>query len=72
MNTEHAAVKMKLSKPPPGGFGNYQYLQETRNLERMSSFKIFLRWYNNKDIVPFLEAMQKLNAYYHEKDIDML
>ena len=38
----------------------------------MSSFKDFLRWYNNKDVVPTLEAMQKMIAFYHDKDIDML
>ena len=32
----------------------------------------FLRWYSNKDVVPTLEAMQKLLAFYHDKDIDML
>ena len=38
----------------------------------MSSFKEFLRWYNNKDVLPTLEAMQKKIASYHDKDIDML
>ena len=38
----------------------------------MSSFKKFLRWYNNKDIVPTLEAMQKKIAFYHDKEVDML
>ena len=38
----------------------------------MSSFKDFLRWFNNKDVVPTLEAMQKMIAFYHDKDIDML
>ena len=44
------------------------------NLEagKKSSFKDFLRWYNSKDIVPTLEAMQKTIAFYHDKDIDML
>ena len=37
----------------------------------MSSFKGFLRWYNNKAVVPTLEAMQKMIAFYN-KDIDML
>ena len=31
-----------------------------------------LWWYNNKDIVPTLEAMQKLIAFYHDKDIDIM
>ena len=33
---------------------------------------IFLRWYNNKDVVPTLEAMQKMLAFYHKKEIEML
>ena len=37
----------------------------------MSSFKDFLQWYNKKDVVPTFEAMQKMNAFYHDKDIDM-
>ena len=38
----------------------------------MCTFKVFLRWYNNKDVVPTLEAMQKLLVFYHKKGIDML
>ena len=38
----------------------------------MCSFKDFLRWYNNKDAVPTLEAMQKMISFYHDKDNDML
>ena len=38
----------------------------------MSSSKDFLRWFNNKDVVPTSEAMQKLIAFYHDKDFDML
>ena len=38
----------------------------------MSSIKDFLRWYNNKDVVPTLEAMQKMIVFYHDKDIDLL
>ena len=29
-------------------------------------------WYNNKDVVPNLEAMQKMIEFYHQKEIDML
>ena len=38
----------------------------------MSSFKDVLRWYNYKDVVQTLEAMQKMIVFYHDKDIDML
>ena len=72
MTTEQAVVKLKLSKPPPTAIKNYQHLQQIWNQEQMSSFKDFLRWYNNKDVVPTLEAMQKMIAFYRDKDIDML
>ena len=71
LTTERAVVKLKLSKPPPTGLENYQYLLQIWKQEQMSSFKDFLRWYNNKDVVPILEAMQKMTAFY-DKDIDML
>ena len=38
----------------------------------MKSFKEFLMWYNNKDVVPTLEAMQKMIGFYRQKEIDML
>ena len=38
----------------------------------MTTFCDFLRWYNNKDVVPTLDAMQKLIEFYHDKGIDML
>ena len=38
----------------------------------MSSFKDFLRWYNNKNVVPTLEATQELFAFHHDKIIDTL
>ena len=38
----------------------------------MTTFRDFLLWYNNKDVVPTLDAMQKMVAIYHDKAIDML
>ena len=72
LTTEQAVVKLKLSEPPPTGIGNYQYLKQIWKQEQMSSFKDFLRWYNNKDVVPTLETMHKMVAFYHDKDIDLL
>ena len=70
--TEEALSKMKLSKPPPTGEENYQYLPDIWNHENMCTFKDFSRWYNNKDVFPTLEAMQKMLDFYHKKGIDML
>ena len=72
LSMEQAVVKLKLFKSPPMGIRDYQYLQQIWKQEQMSSFKDFLRWYNNKDVVPILKAMQKLIAFYHDRKIDML
>ena len=37
----------------------------------MKSFKDFLMWYNNKNTVPTLEAIQKMIEFYHQQEIDM-
>ena len=57
---------------PPSGLDNYNYLQETWKKNGMTVFKDFLKWYNNKDVVITLEAMQKMIQFYHNKGIDML
>ena len=38
----------------------------------MTTFRDFLQWYNDKDVVTSLDAMQKLIELYHDKGIDML
>ena len=40
--------------------------------EGMNSFKDFLLWYNDKDVVTTLEAMQKIYEVSHQKRIDLL
>ena len=72
LKTEEALSKLKFSKTPPSGEENYQFLLDIWNHGNMCTFKDFLRWYNNKDVVPTLEALQKMLAFYHKKGIDML
>ena len=72
LKTGEALSKMKLSKSPPSGEGNCTFLHGIWNHENMCTFKDFLRRYNNKDVVPTLEAMKKMFFFYHKKGIDML
>ena len=65
---EQALKKLQIKTVPPSGLDNYNYLQETWNKNGMTVFKDFLKWYNNKDVVPTLEAIQ----FYHNKVNDML
>ena len=72
LKTKEALSKRKLSKQPPSGEENYQHLFDIWNHGNKCTFKDFLRWYNNKDVVPTLKAMQKMFGSYHKKGIDML
>ena len=72
LKTEEALSKKKLTKSPPSGEKNYQYLLDLWNHQNMCTFRDFLRWYNNKDVVPTLEAMQRKLVFYHKKGIDMV
>ena len=58
-SSEEALQKLKLSEISPTGEENYVYLQQVWNSQGMQSFKEFLRWYNNKDVVPTLKAIKK-------------
>ena len=71
-SNEEALRKLKLAGIRPTIEENYVYLQQIWNSQGMQSFKDFLGWYINKDVVPTLKAMKKLIHFYHEKGIDML
>ena len=69
---QQALKKLQIKTVPPSGLDNYNYLQETWKKNGMTEFIDFLKWYNNKDVVPTLEAMQKMIQFNHNKGIDML
>ena len=71
LSQQEALKKLRLKVVPPSGFDNYNYLESVWEHEQMTIFQDFVRWYNNKDVVPTLEAMQKMMEFYHNKGIDM-
>ena len=72
LTTEQAVVKLRMDRKPPTGAESYSYLQSVWENINMQYFSDFLKWYNNKDVVSTLEAMQKMTEFYHNKVIDML
>ena len=72
LSQESAMQKLRITRSLLTGEQNYAYLVEVWEREKMTAFRDFLRWYNNKDDTPTLEAMQKMIDYYHNKGIDML
>ena len=52
------------------GKENYQWLQQVWTSHNMQTFRDFLVWYNNLDVGPFVNAVEKLQEFYYTKDID--
>ena len=72
LSQQEALKKLRLKDVPPSGVDNYNYLQVICEEEQMSTFRVFVKWYNNNDVVPTLEAMQKMMEFYHNKGIDKI
>ena len=49
----------------------YTYCQQVWQENNMITFREFLVWYNNLDVVPFLEAVEKMSTFWQERKIDM-
>ena len=50
---------------------NYAAVQQAWTDEGMTTFKEYLVYYNNLDCGPFVEAVEKLQKYYFDRNIDM-
>ena len=60
LTTEQAVIKLRMDRIPPTGGEIYSYLQIVWENNSMQYFSDFLKWYKNKDVVPTLDAMQKM------------
>ena len=50
---------------------NYAMLQQVWIDNGMSTMRDFIQWYNNLDVIPFVEAISKQKAFYLEHELDM-
>ena len=50
----------------------YEYCQRVWNDNNMETFRDFFVWYDNLDVIPFLEAIVKMiSKFWKERDIDI-
>ena len=49
----------------------YQLCKEVWDREQMATMRSFLIWYNNLDVGPFLEAVEKMFVFYKDRNMDM-
>ena len=50
---------------------DYARCQAVWHDNQMKTMHDFLVWYNNRDVIPFLQAIDKQFAFYCDRDIDM-
>ena len=62
-------VTALISKPKSGP-ENYQWLQQLRVESQWSTFADFLKWYNDLDVTPMIQAIENMNEFYKQKHID--
>ncbi|KAJ8050420.1 Zinc finger protein MSN4 [Holothuria leucospilota] len=48
----------------------YMYCQKVWREGNMKTMRDFLVWYNNRDVEPFVEALEKMANFYKERGID--
>ena len=72
LTTEQVVAKLRMDRIPPTGAENYSSLQSVSENNNMQFFLDFVKWHNNENVVPTLEAMQKKIEFYHNKGIDIL
>ena len=51
---------------------DYAVCQRAWTEKGMRSLRDFLVWYNNLDVVPFLEALDKMSQFWRRYGVDML
>ena len=49
----------------------YDYCQKIFKEQNMHTLRDFLIWYNNKDVVPFLKAIEKQSKFYQSLGLDI-
>jgi hypothetical protein len=49
----------------------YTTMQKVWNDEHMTSMHDFLIWYNNQDVKPFMEAIDKMCSYFKSRGLDL-
>ena len=50
---------------------DYARCQAVWRNNQMTTMRDYLVWYNNRDVTPFVEAIAKQFAFYHDRGIDM-
>ena len=64
---------LRLQEVPKTGPENYQWLKDLCNENQWTTFAdFFFKWYNDLDVNPMIQAIEKMNDYYKDKNVDFM
>ena len=69
---QEALQILRLTSKPKTGPENYQWLQQLWDENQWSTFADFLKWYNDLDVTPMIQAIENMNEFYKQKHIDFM
>ena len=63
---------LRLPAKPKSSSENYKWLQHLWTENQWSTFADFLKWYNDLDAMPVIQAIENMNAFYKTIRIDFI
>ena len=63
---------LRLPSKPKTDPENYQWLQQLWDENQWSTFADYLKWYNDLDVTPMIEAIENMNEFYKNICIDFI
>ena len=69
---QEALQILRLTSKPKTGPENYQWLQQLWDENQWSTFADYLKWYNDLDVTPMIQAIENMNKFYKQKHIDFM
>ena len=63
---------LRLPAKPTTGSENYQWLQHLWTENQWSTFADILKWYNDLDVTPMIQAIENTNELYKNVHIDFI
>ena len=69
---QEALRSLRLPTKPKTGSENFQWLQYLWSKNQWLSFADFLKWYNDLDVTPMIQAIENMNEFYKNIHIDFI
>ena len=69
---QEALQALRLPSKPKTGPENYQWLQQLWDENQWSTFADYLKWYNDLDVTPMIQAIENMNEFYKNIRIDFI